>query len=182
MATQSCVCDSTRHLGIHGDTNPYKSKFARHIIYVESMSNLCRINVECMSKTTCDTTCGAFHVSICWASYEYLQNCNVGIVLALHQPTLPARKDATAVPLAHSALYTNGPRTRLGCTLTIGPLHMRKVLRFRCTLSVRSWVQMHPRHRTSAHAEGPPVRMHDHWKLTLKLRCGFGLITSGGRP
>ena len=96
------------------------------------MSNLCRINVECMSKTTCDTTCGTLHVSICWASYEYLQNCNVGIVLALHQPTFPARKDATTVPLADSALCTHGPRIRCGCTLPIGPLHMRKVLRFGC--------------------------------------------------
>ena len=96
------------------------------------MSNQCRINIECMPKTTCDTTCGTFHVSICWASYEYLHNCNVGIVLALHQPTFPARKDATTVPLADSALCTNGPRIRFGCTLPIGPLHMRKVLRFGC--------------------------------------------------
>ena len=94
------------------------------------MSNLCRINVECMSKTTCDTTCGTLHVSICWASYEYLQNCNVGIVLALHQPTFPARKDVTTVPLADSALCTHGPNQ----------------------------IRMHPHHRTSAHAEGPPVR------------------------
>ena len=102
------------------------------MIYVECMSNLCRINVECMSNTTFDTICGTLHVSICWASYEYLHNCKVRIVLRLQQPTITAGKDATTVPLAHSDLCTHGNRMRCGCTLPIGPLHMRKVLRFGC--------------------------------------------------